>query len=121
MRSGSAPQWAGPGFVAAIMGLSLFWFAVQAGAQEPGGGLDTSAGAQTVDVARTPSGKIRRSSHARNTFKRDNPCPLTGRPIGPCPGYVIDHVVALKRGGADQPSNMQWQTTSEAKQKDRWE
>jgi hypothetical protein len=27
----------------------------------------------------------------------------------------------LKRGGADDPSNMQWQTTSEAKAKDRTE
>jgi hypothetical protein len=34
---------------------------------------------------------------------------------------VVDHVVALKRGGADRPSNMQWQTTIEAKAKDRRE
>jgi hypothetical protein len=27
----------------------------------------------------------------------------------------------LKRGGADDPSNMQWQTTGAAKAKDRWE
>ena len=40
---------------------------------------------------------------------------------GPCPGYVIDHVIPLKRDGPDAPSNMQWQTVSEAKEKDRWE
>jgi hypothetical protein len=28
---------------------------------------------------------------------------------------------ALKYGGRDDPSNMQWQTTSEAKAKDKWE
>ena len=27
----------------------------------------------------------------------------------------------LKRGGADSPSNMQWQTIEEAKAKDKWE
>jgi hypothetical protein len=36
-------------------------------------------------------------------------------------GYVIDHVIALKRGGADTAENMQWQTVEEAKAKDRWE
>ena len=37
------------------------------------------------------------------------------------PGYVVDHVIALKRGGADSSSNMQWQTKAEAKAKDKWE
>jgi hypothetical protein len=34
---------------------------------------------------------------------------------------VIDHVVPLKRGGADAPNNMQWQTTRDAKAKDKIE
>jgi len=42
-------------------------------------------------------------------------------PKGPCLGYIIDHVIALKRGGADNPANMQWQTVDEAKAKDRVE
>jgi len=33
----------------------------------------------------------------------------------------VDHVVPLKRGGADAPYNMQWQTTEAAKIKDRTE
>jgi 5-methylcytosine-specific restriction endonuclease McrA len=36
-------------------------------------------------------------------------------------GYVVDHIIPLKRGGPDTPSNMQWQTIEEAKQKDKWE
>ena len=37
------------------------------------------------------------------------------------PGHVVDHVVPLACGGADTPSNMQWQTTEEAKAKDKVE
>jgi hypothetical protein len=72
-------------------------------------------------VARDSHGRIQRSASARNEFKRSSPCPATGRSKGACPGYVIDHVVPLKRGGADAPSNMQWQTREEAKAKDKWE
>lgn len=72
-------------------------------------------------VARDSSGRIQRSTTAKNEFKRANPCPSTGAPSGACPGYVIDHVQPLKRGGPDAPSNMQWQTREAAKAKDRWE
>jgi len=34
---------------------------------------------------------------------------------------VIDHKVPLAEGGADVPSNMQWQTTAEARAKDKVE
>ena len=62
-----------------------------------------------------------RSRAARDAFQRYHPCPATGRPSGACPGYVVDHIVPLKRGGADAPANMQWQTKAEAKAKDRRE
>jgi len=68
------------------------------------------------DVQRDPNGKIARSTAAKDEFKKGNPCPAT-----PCTGYVIDHVDPLKRGGADAPSNMQWQTTADAKAKDKVE
>lgn len=56
-----------------------------------------------------------RSSSARAQFKV-----WSGYPHDR-PGYVIDHVVPLKRGGADAPRNMQWQTIEAAKAKDKWE
>jgi hypothetical protein len=68
-----------------------------------------------------PAAGESRSTAARRAFQRSNPCPATHKTTGPCPGYVIDHVIALKRGGPDAPSNMQWQTVAEAKAKDRIE
>lgn len=62
-----------------------------------------------------------RSTAARYQFQKHTPCPSTGRPVGKCPGFVIDHIVPLACGGADASSNMQWQTVAEAKAKDRWE
>jgi hypothetical protein len=66
-------------------------------------------------------GNTHRSSQAKHAFMKSYPCPSTGRTRGACPGYVVDHVVPLKRGGADYPGNMQWQTLKEAKAKDKWE
>jgi len=63
----------------------------------------------------------RRSAAAKNLFKSFHPCPSTGESRSPCPGYVVDHIKALACGGADDPSNMQWQTIEAGKAKDRWE
>lgn len=71
--------------------------------------------------ARDHHGRIKRSKTAVNEFKRSHPCPATGKSAGGCRGYVIDHVVPLKRGGADALGNMQWQTKAEAKAKDKVE
>lgn len=62
-----------------------------------------------------------RSRAVRTEFQRQNPCPATGLHTGPCPGYVKDHVVPLCAGGADAPSNLQWQTVEAGKAKDREE
>ena len=56
----------------------------------------------------------------RNRTARDRFMHSTGYPRGR-PGYVVDHVMPLCAGGADAPSNMQWQTVEAAKVKDRQE
>ena len=74
-----------------------------------------------VSCVRDARGRIHRSATAKHDFQRSHPCPSTNKSSGACPGYVVDHRVPLKRGGADHPSNMDWQTKAEAKAKDRVE
>ena len=64
---------------------------------------------------RDAHGKIQRSEVAKRDFMKQSGYP-NGRP-----GYVVDHIVPLAKGGKDTPSNMQWQTTAEARAKDRVE
>jgi hypothetical protein len=80
-----------------------------------------SRAARCTSCARDSKGRIKRSATAKRDFQKSHPCPATGKTTGACPGYVIDHVVPLKRGGADAPSNMQWQTIQAAKAKDKIE
>jgi len=72
-------------------------------------------------IPRDVNGRIKRSASARHRIQQVKPCPATGETKGPCPGYVIDHVVPLCAFGADHPDNMQWQTVEEAKIRDREE
>lgn len=51
-----------------------------------------------------------RSSSARTAFVKANPCPVTGKTRGACPGWEVDHRIALCAGGDDAPHNMQWLT-----------
>ena len=76
-----------------------------------------SAGARS---AVRPTGRPinARSPAMKSAFVRSHPCPSTGRTLGSCPGYVVDHVNPLCAGGRDLLSNMQWQTVAEAKRKD---
>jgi hypothetical protein len=72
-------------------------------------------------VSLNKHGKIKRSGAAKHAFEREQPCPATGKSSGPCRGYIVDHKTPLECGGADSPSNMQWQTAADAKQKDKTE
>jgi len=51
---------------------------------------------------RNESGRIIRSQSAKQEFKQQ-----TGYPKGR-PGYDIDHIAPLWKGGCDTPENMQW-------------
>jgi hypothetical protein len=68
-----------------------------------------------ASCARGNQGRIARSGAVKEGFMAE-----TGYAHGR-PGYVVDHVIALKRGGADSSFNMQWQTKAEAKATDKWE
>jgi hypothetical protein len=72
-------------------------------------------------VTRDSHGKIKRSRTAKDAFERQNPCPSTGKTSGSCRGYVVDHKQPLECGGADAPSNMQWQTVEAGRAKDKTE
>ncbi|SRR6266849_1851519 len=61
---------------------------------------------------RDSHGRLKRSETAKEDFMRQ-----TGHPRG-WPGHVVDHRTPIACGGADAPSNMQWQTVEEAKAKD---
>ncbi len=69
----------------------------------------------SATALRDSHGRIKRSETATRDFKKQ-----TGYPHGR-KGFVIDHVIPLAKGGADSPSNMQWQTKADAKAKDKWE
>lgn len=80
-----------------------------------GASFQPAAAQKATGVPRDPHGRIARSEKAKAAFRKQ-----TGYPHGR-PGYVIDHVIPLSRGGSDSPGNMQWQTRADAKAKDRWE
>jgi len=60
-------------------------------------------------------GRFKRSDRERHRFLK-----MTGYPAGR-PGWIVDHIIPLKRGGADVAENMQWQTLADAAAKDRVE
>ena len=53
----------------------------------------------------------------KQAFRADHPCPITGKTSGACPGYEVDHRIALCAGGADKPENMQWLSVDDHKRK----
>ena len=89
-----------------LVGLLLIAFAVPAGAGERHS---------------APRKDNLRSTKVEREFQQQHPCPATEQTSGPCPGYVKDHIRPLACGGPDAVANLQWQTTEDAKAKDRVE
>jgi hypothetical protein len=60
-----------------------------------------------------------RSPALRAEFQRLEPCPATGQPRGPCPGFQVDHVnpLCLTGPGGDMISNLQWLSIEDHKRK----
>lgn len=58
--------------------------------------------------ARTADGSIRRRSDVLTAYKKLHPCPGTGRTTGACPGWALNHIVPLAKGGCDAVSNLAW-------------
>lgn len=54
-------------------------------------------------------------------YRKTHPCPSTGLTDGACPGFVVDHIVPLCWGGADDPINMSWEEVQESYRKDVFE
>jgi hypothetical protein len=72
---------------------------------------------EEIDCCQT---KQQRQDQAQSVCPSRDFMRRTGYPKGRT-GYVVDHIIPLEYGGADDPSNMQWQTVQEAKIKDRSE
>jgi len=71
-----------------------------------------------ITILACPASASARVARQVRAFRAAHPCPATGKPSGPCPGWVVDHVIPLCLGGADAPANMQWQERQESLQKD---
>jgi len=86
-----------------------------AGSKENVASPHPTVGSSASPALRDSNGRIQRKAAAKEAFERQ-----TGYPHGR-PGYVVDHIKPLACGGADDPSNMQWQTIANAKAKDKVE
>ncbi len=83
--------------------------------------LSLGAAVAVLCLAAQAADTTPRSRAARAAFTREHPCPASHLVRGPCPGYVVDHILPLCAGGEDRPENMQWQTRTDGLQKDRHE
>ena len=63
-----------------------------------------------IFASATAESRIDRDRAQVRAFRSEHPCPDTGRTLGACPGWHVDHVIALCAGGPDRPDNMQWIT-----------
>ncbi len=65
------------------------------------------------------AGAADRSRSTRAEFQRTNPCPSTGKPRGPCPGWQVDHHQPICADGRDAIDNLRWIEVEPHKEKTR--
>lgn len=97
--------------VLAALGCASLLAAWPAAAQPAGQG-------HGIVVPRTPHRRIVRPDAARVQFMREHPCPATGQFTTDCPGWRVEYVVPLERGGTDTADNMKWERTDLARPAD---
>lgn len=81
----------------------------------------TAAVAVAISAITVEASGLPRSSSVRTEFRKANPCPATGKTTGRCPGWEIDHRVALVCGGPDAVQNLQWLEIERHREKTRLE
>ena len=79
-----------------------------------------------TEIKRDANGQIVRRADVRAAFKKIHVCPSTGKTIGACDGWQIDHTIPLKCFGSDSVSNLAWlpiaiKSRAGIYPKDRWE
>lgn len=67
----------------------------------------------------TGEAKSVRDPEVRRAFMKLHPCPSTGKTKGACPGWQVDHIIALVCGGRDSVDNLQWLSVEAHKAKTR--
>ena len=80
----------------------------------------------TGPIQRDENGVIKRDRKVVYAFRKQHPCPPTGKSRGACYGWSVDHVIPLACGGKDEIENMQWlpneiKSSAGVLPKDRWE
>lgn len=63
------------------------------------------------EIKRDAKGQILRRADVLVAFKKIHPCPSTGKSMGACKGWQMNHVIPLACGGVDAVSNLSWQPT----------
>jgi hypothetical protein len=109
-----------PKFLAFVAVLALFAGPLSAQHRSGGSHSRSSHPRSYSSRPRTRSTVPRASREHRSKAAKDDFMRQTGHPHG-WRGHVVDHIMPLACGGADAPGNMQWQTTEDAKAKDKVE
>jgi hypothetical protein len=64
------------------------------------------------NCVRDIGGSISHNPAPVRKFRATHPCPANGSLRGSCPGFVVDHVKSLAKGGLDAADNMRWRTVA---------